>query len=142
MFCQVIEITAGLDKVSSPVHLDISNALSSLMSSGNSIRHSTGHSTGISSVHSVLIGLALLPLGQSLDQDYPTSHTITEHGALLYLILLVSLIMLSIVWRRRYPLFCFGLLMFLIWLAPTSSIVPIDDALVERRMRQVHASHW
>ena len=24
--------------------------------------------------------------------------------------------------------------MFLIWLAPTSSVVPIDDALVERRM--------
>jgi Tfp pilus assembly protein PilF len=28
----------------------------------------------------------------------------------------------------------FGFLMFLIWLAPTSSVVPLDDALVERRM--------
>ena len=27
------------------------------------------------------IRLTILPVGQSLDQDYPTSHTITEHGA-------------------------------------------------------------
>jgi hypothetical protein len=59
---------------------------------------------------------------------------VLEHGALFYIILLVGLVTLSIIWRRRYPLFCFGFLMFLIWLAPTSSIVPLDDALVERRM--------
>jgi tetratricopeptide (TPR) repeat protein len=80
------------------------------------------------------VRLSVLPFGQSLDQDYPTSHTITEHGALGYLLLLIALVALAYIWRRRYPLFCFGLLMFLIWLAPTSSIVPIDDALVERRM--------
>jgi protein O-mannosyl-transferase len=44
------------------------------------------------------------------------------------------MVVAAVVWRRRYPLCCFGLLMFLIWLAPTSSIVPLDDALVERRM--------
>jgi tetratricopeptide (TPR) repeat protein len=80
------------------------------------------------------IRLAVFPLGQSLDQDYATSHTITEHGAIYCIILLAALIAVSVAWRRRYPLFCFGLLMFLIWLAPTSSIVPVDDALVERRM--------
>src|ERR1039458_10617651 len=37
-------------------------------------------------------------------------------------------------WRRRYPLACFGLFLTLILLAPTSSIVPILDPLVERRM--------
>lgn len=80
------------------------------------------------------VQLALLPVGQSIDQDYPTSHTVMEHGALLYLLLLAGIVVLAVAWRRRYPLFCFGLLMFLIWLAPTSSIVPLDDALVERRM--------
>jgi protein O-mannosyl-transferase len=80
------------------------------------------------------IRLVVFPVGQSLDQDYPTSHTIMEHGAIYYMILLVALVVVSVIWRRRYPLFCFGLLMFLIWLAPTSSIIPIDDALVERRM--------
>jgi tetratricopeptide (TPR) repeat protein len=80
------------------------------------------------------IQLAILPVGQSLDQDYPTSHTILEHGALFYILLLAALVAISVIWRRKYPLFCFGLLTFLIWLAPTSSIIPIDDALVERRM--------
>jgi tetratricopeptide (TPR) repeat protein len=80
------------------------------------------------------IRLAIFPVGQSLDHDYATSHNIMEHGAIYYMILLAALVLVSVVLRRRYPLSCFGLLMFLIWLAPTSSIVPLDDALVERRM--------
>jgi Tfp pilus assembly protein PilF len=80
------------------------------------------------------IRLAVLPYGQSLDQDYPTSHTIFEYCAIYYMAALLALIILAVVWRRRYPLFFFGLFTFLILLAPTSSIVPIDDALVERRM--------
>lgn len=80
------------------------------------------------------IGMAILPVGQSLDHDFAASHTILEHGAIYYLILLAALVITAIRLRRRYPLACFGLLMFLIWLAPTSSIVPLDDALVERRM--------
>jgi tetratricopeptide (TPR) repeat protein len=78
--------------------------------------------------------LAILPVGQMLDHDFPTSRTILQHGALLYMALLAGLIFLAVRWRRRYPLACFGFLMFLVWLAPTSSVVPIDDALVERRM--------
>lgn len=78
--------------------------------------------------------LAIFPIGQSIDQDYPPSHTLVEHGAIFYILVLAGLIALCIAWRRRYPLLCFGLLMFLIFLAPTSSIIPLDDALVERRM--------
>jgi hypothetical protein len=80
------------------------------------------------------IRLAVFPVGQSLDHDYAPSHTIMEHGAIYCMILLAAVVVVSVMLRRRYPLFCFGLLMFLIWLAPTSSIVPLDDALVERRM--------
>lgn len=80
------------------------------------------------------IRMAIFPSGQSLDHDFATSHTILEHGAIWYLVLLLALVVTAIKLRRRYPLACFGLLMFLIWLAPTSSIVPLDDALVERRM--------
>jgi protein O-mannosyl-transferase len=80
------------------------------------------------------VRLAIFPAGQSLDQDYPASHTITEHAALVYILLLAALVVVAVIRRRRYPLSCFGLLMFLIWLAPTSSIVPLDDPLVERRM--------
>lgn len=78
--------------------------------------------------------LTIFPFGQSIDHDYPTSYTIGQHGAIVYLVLLAALVAGSIIYRRRYPLLCFGLLMFLIFLAPTSSIVPIDDSLVERRM--------
>jgi Tfp pilus assembly protein PilF len=84
--------------------------------------------------HFTYLRLAVLPVGQSLDQDYPASYTITEHGALVYMLLLMLLVVLSIWWRRRYPLACFGFLMFLVWLAPTSTVIPIDDSLVERRM--------
>jgi protein O-mannosyl-transferase len=82
----------------------------------------------------VYIRMAIWPSGLSLDHDFATSYTILEHGAICWMILLASLVAISIILRRRYPLFCFGLLMFLIWLAPTSSVVPLDDALVERRM--------
>ena len=80
------------------------------------------------------VKLAILPIGQRLDHDFPPSRTILQHGALFYMLLMAGLIFVAIRWRRRYPLACFGFLMFLIWLAPTSSVVPIDDALVERRM--------
>ena len=80
------------------------------------------------------VRLAVIPAGQSIDHDYPVSHTILEHGAIFYLAALAGLIAVCYVWRRRYPLACFGFLLTLILLAPTSSIVPILDPLVERRM--------
>ena len=80
------------------------------------------------------IRMAIWPADLSLDHDFATSHTILEHGAICWMILLVSLVVAAVMVRRRYPLFCFGLLMFLISLAPTSSFIPLDDALVERRM--------
>jgi tetratricopeptide (TPR) repeat protein len=78
--------------------------------------------------------MALFPAGQSIDHDYPPSHTLLEHGAIFYILVLAVLVTLALRYRRQYPLSCFGLLMFLIFLAPTSSIIPLDDALVERRM--------
>ncbi len=80
------------------------------------------------------IWMTICPIRQSLDHDYPASRTITEHYAIVYLIVLLALIVTAGVWRRRFPVAAFGFLTFLIWLAPTSSVVPLDDALVERRM--------
>lgn len=80
------------------------------------------------------VRLAILPFGQSLDHDFPVSHTALEHGALLYGFLGLVAVVGLIRRRRRFPLACFGVLMFLVLLAPTSSVVPIDDPLVERRM--------
>jgi tetratricopeptide (TPR) repeat protein len=82
----------------------------------------------------VYLQLAIAPVGQALDHDFAPSRTILDHGAAVCLVLLAGLVAVAIRWRTRYPLACFGFLMFLMWLAPTSSIVPIDDAVVERRM--------
>jgi len=78
--------------------------------------------------------LAALPFGQSLDHDFPVSRTLAEHGALWCLLALAAITAAAIAFRRRYPLACFGWLLFLVLLAPTSSVVPIADPLVERRM--------
>jgi hypothetical protein len=60
------------------------------------------------------VRLALFPIGQSLDHDFATSHTIFERGAIVYMILLAGLVAAALLARRKYPLACFGLLMFLI----------------------------
>lgn len=82
----------------------------------------------------VYLRMAVFPAGLSIDHDFPVSHTIFEHAAVAWMLLLS--ILLAAAWRlrRSCPLACFGLLFFLIELAPTSSVVPIADALVDRRM--------
>jgi tetratricopeptide (TPR) repeat protein len=80
------------------------------------------------------VRMAMIPIGQSIDHDYPVSHTILQHGAIFYLAALAGVIAVCYRSRKRYPLACFGLFLTLILLAPTSSIVPIRDPLVERRM--------
>ena len=78
--------------------------------------------------------LYLLPIGQNGDYDYPVSHTIFEHGAIVALLGLLVVTALACIYRKRFPLAAFGWLAFLLLLAPTSSVVPIRDVIVERRM--------
>jgi len=78
--------------------------------------------------------LAILPFGQSVDHDFQVSRTLIQDGAWLYLAVLAVLAAGAVRLRHRFPLACFGFLMFLVWLAPTSSVIPIGDPLVERRM--------
>ena len=110
--------------------------LAAAPSAGFSLPGVTWYQYGFTQARSFFtyVRLAVIPVGQSIDHDYPVSHTILEHGAIFYLGALAGLIALCYAWRRRYPLACFGLFLTLILLAPTSSIVPILDPLVERRM--------
>jgi len=78
--------------------------------------------------------LSLVPYGQSVDHDFPISHSPLDHGAIVWALLLATLVVVVVRFRRDWPLTCFGLLFFLTALAPTSSFVPILDPLVERRM--------
>jgi tetratricopeptide (TPR) repeat protein len=57
-----------------------------------------------------------------------------DHFSWLALLGLIGLLAAAHVFRTRYPLASYGIVVFLILLLPTSSIVPIKDTLVERRM--------
>lgn len=78
--------------------------------------------------------LILLPFGQNLDHAYPVVKAPGSIGAWLGLAALAAVLALAWRFRRQYPLALFGLLFLLILLAPTSSIIPIDDAMAERRL--------
>jgi Flp pilus assembly protein TadD len=82
----------------------------------------------------VYLRMFLLPYGQSVDHVFATSRSITDHGAILGMAGLVVLLGAAWWFRRRYPLASFGIVVFLLLLAPTSSVVPIKDTLVERRV--------
>ncbi len=78
--------------------------------------------------------LYLFPFGQNIDHDFPVSHNISEHGAIIGLLALLALIAAAWHWRRIFPMESYGLFTFLLLLAPTSSFIPIRDTFVERRM--------
>ena len=80
------------------------------------------------------IRLFFLPVGQSADHDFAISRTIGDHGAWLCALVLIGFLVGALLARKRFPLASFGFLLFLVLLAPTSSFIPIRDALVERRM--------
>jgi tetratricopeptide (TPR) repeat protein len=80
------------------------------------------------------IRLYVLPVGLSADYDVPVSRTLIDHGALFGLLALIAAVAAAWVFRRKYPLAAYGFLVFLILLAPTSSVVPIRDLIAERRL--------
>lgn len=82
----------------------------------------------------IYLRLFLLPYGQSVDYNFPISHTLMEHGALFYGLILLALAGCAVYFRKRFPLACYGFLLTLLLLAPTSSFMPIRDTLVERRL--------
>ncbi len=80
------------------------------------------------------IQLFFLPVSQNVDYDFPLSHNFAEHGALIALASLLLLVAAAFLFRKLYPLASYGFFAFLLLLSPTSSFVPINDVLVERRL--------
>ncbi|MBI3684469.1 MAG: hypothetical protein HY235_29185 [Acidobacteria bacterium] len=82
----------------------------------------------------VYLRLFVLPVGLNADYDFALSRGPLEHGAIFGLIGL--LILAGAAWRmrKRFPLALFGMVVFLLLIAPTSSIAPIKDPVAERRL--------
>jgi hypothetical protein len=82
----------------------------------------------------VYLRLFIFPFGQNVDYAFPISQTLLQHGAWLGLAGLVLAVWIGWRYRARFPLACYGFFLFLLLLAPTSSVVPILDPIFERRL--------
>lgn len=82
----------------------------------------------------IYVRLFLLPFGQNVDADIPLSRTLLDPGAIAGLVGLLAVVIAAWIYRKRWPLAAFGVFVFLLLLAPTSSFVPIKDVLAERRV--------
>lgn len=76
----------------------------------------------------------VVPVRLNADWDLPISRSILDHGAIFGLIALVAAAIAAWILRRRFPLAAYGFLSYLILMAPTSSILPIQDPIAERRL--------
>ncbi|RJP65537.1 MAG: tetratricopeptide repeat protein [Candidatus Abyssobacteria bacterium SURF_17] len=76
--------------------------------------------------------LVLIPVGQNIDHDYPLSQSLFEPKTLLSVIFLFVLALTAILRLNKNKVISFGILWWLITLAPTSSVIPLWDIMSER----------
>jgi len=82
----------------------------------------------------VYVQMYVLPFNLNLDHDFPRTKAPGDLLAWLGLLGLIGVVACAWIYRRRYPVATLGALMFLVLLAPTSSILPIADTLADRRV--------
>jgi tetratricopeptide (TPR) repeat protein len=80
------------------------------------------------------VRMIALPFGQNIDHALPLSQSFGDIASLLGAVMLIATVAAAFVMQKKAPLASFGWLSFLILLAPTSSIIPIADAMAERRV--------
>jgi protein O-mannosyl-transferase len=81
----------------------------------------------------VYLRLFVFPAGQNLDYDVPLS-TASDLASWAGLAALAVLTFLAYRYRKEFPLPAYGWFLFLLLLTPTSSVVPIQDPIAERRL--------
>jgi hypothetical protein len=77
--------------------------------------------------------LFLFPAGQNFDHDVPWSDGLGA-GSLAAVVGVVISVAVALRFRKRFPVGSYGFLTFLLLLGPTSSFIPIKDAIAERRL--------
>jgi tetratricopeptide (TPR) repeat protein len=82
----------------------------------------------------VYLRLFLIPAGQSGDWRVSFYRSFSDRDAWAYVFGMLVLLGGIIFFYRRSRLLSFGLLAFVVLLLPTSSVIPIKDAIAERRM--------
>lgn len=89
----------------------------------------------ITQIHVVVtyIRLLILPVGLTLDYDYPLQTSIFSAATLLRALLLCGLILLAYRLRGRNRAAAFGIGWFFITLSVESSLIPIRDVIFEHR---------
>jgi Tfp pilus assembly protein PilF len=78
--------------------------------------------------------LVVAPFGLSFDYDWKLAHSFWSLSVILPLLGLTALVGAAVCYVRTQPILSFAILWMFLVLAPTSSIVPIADVAVERRM--------
>jgi len=78
--------------------------------------------------------LFFLPWGMNIDRAIPFAGSFAEPLTIAGAAALLAASAAAFIYRKRYPLAGFGWLAFLILLAPTSSVIPIADAMTDRRL--------
>ncbi len=78
--------------------------------------------------------LVVVPTGQTFDYDWKLAPSFWSPAVLLPLAFLAALVTTAVRSVRSQPVFTFAILMMFVVLAPTSSVVPVADLIVERRM--------
>lgn len=80
------------------------------------------------------VKLLVLPLGLNADTEFDISRSLGDHGSAIALLAILALVGGAFALRKRFPLAALGMLLWIVFLAPTSSIVPIRDLVAERRV--------
>ena len=76
----------------------------------------------------------LIPFGLNVDPDIAASQSLGDHLSWLALLGLIALLAAAVWFHKRAPLPVFGILLFLLVLAPTTTFFPLADFAAERRL--------
>lgn len=76
----------------------------------------------------------VLPWGMNIDHAMPFAKSFAEPLTIAGAVAGVAATVAAIRYRREWPLAGFGWLAFVMLLAPTSSVIPIADAMADRRL--------